>query len=130
MSTTFARFLEGQLVRAAAFVKSAHFVIASWDGEAGVWYVRNSSVPGLSLEAETPAALLNKIEVAVPELLTLNGKSRHIDQNQAIPFVTSLKSSYRPPNLGGWRVASVNQNTKARHTANQTLKQTGLPKAC
>lgn len=80
------RYLEDRLVRVAAFLKSSHYVIASWDGEAQVWYVRATSVPGLSLEAKSPAELLKKIEVAVPELLALNAKSRANHRKQAIPL--------------------------------------------
>jgi hypothetical protein len=72
MGTSIANFLERQLLRGIAHLRDIHVVNASWDDEAHVWFVRESSVPGLSLEAETPELLLKKLEAAVPELLVLN----------------------------------------------------------
>lgn len=43
-----------------------------WDAEAQVWYVAESDVPGLSLEAPTQEELTEKLRLAVPELLELN----------------------------------------------------------
>ena len=51
------------------------FAKAEWDGEAGVWYVAESDLPGLVAEAETPTALMAKLRVLVPELVELN---RHL----------------------------------------------------
>ncbi|MFZ4539488.1 DUF1902 domain-containing protein [Propionivibrio sp.] len=45
---------------------------AEWDEEARVWYVADSNVPGLSTEAPTAEALLEKLKVMLPELLELN----------------------------------------------------------
>ena len=50
-------------------------VHAEWDEEARVWYVARSDVPGLSAEAATTEALLDKLRILVPELLELN---RHL----------------------------------------------------
>lgn len=43
-----------------------------WDNEAGVWYVAETDVPGLSAEAATPDALVEKLRVMIPELMALN----------------------------------------------------------
>ncbi len=51
-----------------------HFRIrCEWDHEAGVWYVAESDVPGLSLEAATQQVMTARLRQAVPELLELNG---------------------------------------------------------
>jgi Domain of unknown function (DUF1902) len=74
MGSSVAKFVEWHLLRVVAHLRKIHVVCASWDDEARVWYVRDSSVPGLSLEAESPDLLLKKLEAAVPELLVLNSK--------------------------------------------------------
>jgi hypothetical protein len=51
-----------------------HFrILCDWDREARVWYVAESDVPGLSLEAATQQVMTAKLRQAVPELLELNG---------------------------------------------------------
>lgn len=47
-------------------------VRCEWDAEAGVWYVAESDVLGLSLEAPTQDELTDKLLAAIPELLALN----------------------------------------------------------
>ena len=42
------------------------------DGETGRWYVSESQVPGLNLDAVDAPRLIRKIMVAAPELLELN----------------------------------------------------------
>ncbi len=42
------------------------------DGETGRWYVSQSQVPGLNLDAVDAPRLIRKILVAAPELLELN----------------------------------------------------------
>lgn len=44
----------------------------AFDPEAGVWYVAETDIPGLSLEAATPFELLRRIVECAPELLELN----------------------------------------------------------
>jgi len=48
-------------------------VLVDWDAEARVWYVTESNVPGLVTEAPTLDAMLQKLEVMVPEMLEENG---------------------------------------------------------
>jgi hypothetical protein len=47
-------------------------VTCNWDAEAGVWYVAESNVPGLAAEAPTVEAMVNLLEVRIPELIELN----------------------------------------------------------
>jgi hypothetical protein len=44
----------------------------AWDDEAGVWYVRDSDLPGLVAEADTVDALRDKLLPRVRELVDLN----------------------------------------------------------
>lgn len=47
-------------------------VRAEWDPDAEVFVATSEDVPGLVAEAATPAELLRKLNVLVPELLALN----------------------------------------------------------
>lgn len=42
------------------------------DDESGRWYVSESDVPGLRLEADDPLTLIERIKDAAPELIELN----------------------------------------------------------
>ena len=44
------------------------FATASWDEDAGVWYVSETNFPGLVAEAGTQRELIRKIHRLVPEL--------------------------------------------------------------
>ena len=44
-----------------------------WDSEAEVWTATSEDVPGLVLESGSFDALLERVKMAVPELLKLNG---------------------------------------------------------
>ena len=44
---------------------------ARWDREAGVWLATSDDVPGLVVEAETWSALVNEVQLVLPELLEL-----------------------------------------------------------
>ncbi len=44
-------------------------VSATWDVEAKVWIAESDQVPGLATGADTLAGLLEKLNVAIPELL-------------------------------------------------------------
>jgi hypothetical protein len=48
-------------------------VTALWDAEAGVWVAESTQVPGLITEAPTREALMEKLQVLIPELLDANG---------------------------------------------------------
>jgi hypothetical protein len=42
------------------------------DDETGRWYIAESDIPGLRLEADDPFALIERIKDAAPELIELN----------------------------------------------------------
>jgi hypothetical protein len=48
-------------------------VKAAWDDEAQVWYVKESTLPGLHLEADTPIELYGKLPGAIEDLLEGTG---------------------------------------------------------
>jgi predicted RNase H-like HicB family nuclease len=48
-------------------------VSAIWDPEAKVWVAESDQVPGLATGADTLEELVEKLKVAVPELLAENG---------------------------------------------------------
>ena len=48
-------------------------VKAAWDAEAKVWYIEDSSLPGLHIEADTPLELYNKLPAAIEDLLEGSG---------------------------------------------------------
>ncbi len=45
-----------------------------WDEEAKVWIATSKDVPGLVLESETLTDLIQRVKLAAPELIELNGK--------------------------------------------------------
>ena len=55
--------------------QEAYFATASWDEDAGVWYVSETDFPGLVAEAGTQQELIRKIHRLVPELYAAN---RHL----------------------------------------------------
>jgi len=48
-------------------------ILVEWDAEANVWYIENSTVPGLVGEAATVDAMLALLQTRVPEMLAENG---------------------------------------------------------
>jgi hypothetical protein len=42
------------------------------DQDSGRWYVAESDIPGLWLEADNPIALIERIQLAAPEMIELN----------------------------------------------------------
>lgn len=65
-------------------------ILAEWDDEAKVWFVKESDVPGLSLEASTEEELVKKLCMAIPELLDLNahllvGPKRKTSTSKSFP---------------------------------------------
>ena len=51
-------------------------VEARWDDEAQVWLSTSEDVPGLVVEADTWSAMVNEVQLVLPELLGLSGESR------------------------------------------------------
>lgn len=74
----------------------ALFIVkASFDQEAGVWYVAESDVPGLATEADNFDDLCKKILVMVPELLELNGWDGENNGSGEIPIEIIASRSSR-----------------------------------
>jgi Domain of unknown function (DUF1902) len=46
---------------------------ARWDSEASVWLAASEDVPGLVVEAGTWPAMINEVQLVLPELLELSG---------------------------------------------------------
>lgn len=44
-----------------------------WDSEAFVWIATSDDVPGLVLESGSYDALIERVKIAIPELIELNG---------------------------------------------------------
>jgi len=44
----------------------------AYDDEADIWYVAETDIPGLILEAETSQALIERLIAAAPEMIALN----------------------------------------------------------
>ena len=53
---------------------NSYQVKAEWDDEAGVWVASSDDVPGLATGADTFEALIDKLEIVIPELLEANGQ--------------------------------------------------------
>ncbi|MGA2547969.1 MAG: DUF1902 domain-containing protein [Rectinemataceae bacterium] len=52
-----------------------YLISTTWDAESGVWIATSEDVPGLVLESGSLDALMERVKMAVPELLALNGKA-------------------------------------------------------
>jgi len=50
---------------------SEYIVTLLWDEEASVWVAESQDIPGLILESGSFDELVNKVKIAVPELLEL-----------------------------------------------------------
>lgn len=48
-------------------------VIVEWDQDARVWVASSDEVPGLATGADTFEELIEKLKIAIPELLVENG---------------------------------------------------------
>ena len=57
----------------------------TWDNEAAVWIATSSDIPGLVLESGSFDALLERVRIAAPELISLNN-------TQSKPFILSFIS--------------------------------------
>ena len=78
----------------------------AFDAEASRWYVAESDIPGLCLEADDPAELIERIQLAAPELIELNNaeivaacqqrlkqKNGHIAEKARRPFILPVFDS-------------------------------------
>jgi len=48
-------------------------ILLTWDEEASVWVAENDDIP-IALEADSLDTLIERVRIAVPELLELNSK--------------------------------------------------------
>ena len=48
-------------------------IMMTWDEEASVWIAESSDIPGLILESGSFDALLERVKIAVPDLLEKEG---------------------------------------------------------
>ena len=51
-----------------------YIIVLSWDDEASVWIAENDDIP-IAFESDSLDILIEKVRVAAPELLELNGKN-------------------------------------------------------
>ncbi|MGQ0484414.1 MAG: DUF1902 domain-containing protein [Hyphomicrobiales bacterium] len=80
---------------------TAYRITVDFDAEAGVWYVCDSTLPGLRTEAESLDALVGKLRDLVPDLLAaIDEPGGTADAAGEIPFEVILHT-----------------NTQARHPA-------------
>lgn len=61
----------------------SYSITAEFDHDASVWFVAGSDVPGLAVEAETPAEMLALLRRVMPELVKEND-----DQNNVVFSLT------------------------------------------
>lgn len=87
-------FRSGIAVRATYELK----VHLAEDEESGAWYVAESDIPGLWLEADDPVALIERIKAAAPELIKLNQEEiiRNCLSRDAEVDWASMRPSVRP----------------------------------
>ena len=51
-----------------------YVIIFSWDDEASVWIAESQDIPGLILESGSFDALVERVKIAIPDLLELDKK--------------------------------------------------------
>jgi len=51
-----------------------YIVLLSWDDEASVWIAENDDIP-IAFESDSLDALIERVRIATPELLELNGRT-------------------------------------------------------
>ena len=56
-------------------------IVLSWDDEASVWIAESKDIPGLLLESGSFDALIERVKIAVPDLL---GKAETTNQIKLI----------------------------------------------
>ena len=50
-----------------------YIITLIWDDEASVWIAESPDIPGLILESHSFDDLIERVKIAVPELLEING---------------------------------------------------------
>ena len=51
----------------------------TWDDEAEVWMATSDDIPGLILESESADKLIQRVLIAAPEIIELNGVDKRQD---------------------------------------------------
>ncbi|GHC82236.1 DUF1902 domain-containing protein [Novosphingobium pokkalii] len=73
------------------------------DEESGRWYVAESDIPGLRLEADDALTLIERLREAAPELIEMNKDeiiAAHLGEPEAEPWATrrpSIKPIFDTP---------------------------------
>ena len=66
-----------------------------WDDEARVWIATSEDVPGLVLEDASKETLMERVEIAIPELMELNGENLPRDKYDVLkPNLTDHVVNY------------------------------------
>jgi len=55
-------------------------IILTWDDEASVWVAENDDIP-IALESDSLDTLIERVRIAVPELLELNQNKKNASLN-------------------------------------------------
>ena len=53
-----------------------YVITTTWDTESSVWIATSEDIPGLALESGSLDALMERVRIAVPDLLSLNGNEQ------------------------------------------------------
>ena len=73
---------------------SAYRFTVDFDTEASVWYVCDSTLPGLRTEAESLDALVGKLRIMVPDLLAARDRQDgEADADEEIPIEVILHTN-------------------------------------
>ena len=79
-----------------AVSEDRYTVHCEWDSDARVWVATSDDVPGLATGADTLDELIEKLKVAIPELLEANGLLKP-DQQGDIPFAIIAERHEKAP---------------------------------
>lgn len=75
-----------------------YIVSAFWDDEAKVWVATSDDIPGLTTEASTLDALVERVDAVAPELLDDNAQfvpgGRSADEQISVQIVSDLQTSH------------------------------------
>ena len=100
---------------------------ANWDAEAGVW-VSRSDLPGLVIETATLAEFEALMRVLVPEMLTDRGAPAPCPSTGTLMAHSKSWRRWQATSIARSRTVIV-PRSRSRPTANEVLRQAGLPKA-
>ncbi len=69
----------------------------AWDDEAKVWMATSEDIPGLILEDESADKLIQRVMLAAPEIIELNGVEKRQDFWVQVSSSNNFTSSRRKP---------------------------------